>query len=106
MHIIRSPFPLSADCTLLNRVSHSANENCASKQIFCEVAYKATSRQDLTAGIEEYIDSVTVLPPSIWDPSTRLEPPKHTISMVGIINFYIRTRKSSYIHNSETSRLV
>ncbi len=51
-------------------------------QVFCEVAYKATTRQDLLDGVDEYIDDLTVLPPSIWDPSTRLEPPEKTIQMV------------------------
>lgn len=50
--------------------------------MFCEVAYKATTRQDMVDGIDEYIDDLTVLPPSIWDPSTRLEPPEKTIKMV------------------------
>jgi len=52
-------------------------------QIFCEVAYVARSPDHLTDGIDEFIDDVTVLPPSIWDPTTRMEPPQKTISMVG-----------------------
>jgi hypothetical protein len=50
--------------------------------VFCHVAFNAKTAVDLISGIDEYVDSVTVLPPSIWDPSTRLPPPKHTISMV------------------------
>jgi anion exchange protein len=49
-------------------------------KVFCEVAYRAKTRQDLVDGIDEFIDDLTVLPPSIWDPSTRLEPPQHTPS--------------------------
>ena len=51
-------------------------------QVFCEVAYKAETRQDLIDGIDEYIDDLTVLPPSIWDPTTRLNPPETTMTMV------------------------
>ena len=52
------------------------------KQVFCEVAYKAETRQDIVDGIDEYIDELTVLPPSIWDPTTRLAPPEQTMTMV------------------------
>ena len=51
-------------------------------QVFGEVAYRAKSKQDLLDGIDEYMDDLTVLPPSIWDPSIRLEPPSTAISMV------------------------
>ena len=51
-------------------------------QVFCEVAYKATTKQDILDGMDEFIDDLTVLPPSIWDPTTRLEPPEHTMSEV------------------------
>ena len=57
-------------------------EDETSLQVFCEVAYKASTKQDLLDGMDEFIDDLTVLPPSIWDPSNRLEPPQHTISMV------------------------
>jgi len=39
------------------------------------VAYKARNRGDLMAGIDEFLDKVTVLPPGEWDPQIRLEPP-------------------------------
>jgi len=51
-------------------------------QIFCEVAYVAKSADHLLDGIDEFIDDLTVLPPSIWDPTTRMEPPQKTITMV------------------------
>ncbi|ETE71909.1 Electroneutral sodium bicarbonate exchanger 1, partial [Ophiophagus hannah] len=44
--------------------------------IFHDVAYKAKDRSDLLAGIDEFLDQVTVLPPGEWDPSIRIEPPK------------------------------
>ncbi|KAL0978305.1 hypothetical protein UPYG_G00168670 [Umbra pygmaea] len=45
-------------------------------EIFHDVAYKAKARSDLLAGIDEFLDQVTVLPPGEWDPSIRIEPPK------------------------------
>lgn len=50
-------------------------------RVFCEVAYKAETSQDIVDGIDEYIDDLTVLPPSIWDPTTRLAPPEQTMTM-------------------------
>lgn len=47
-----------------------------SDKVFHDVAYKAKSTKDLLAGIDEFIDSVTVLPPGAWDPNIRIEPPK------------------------------
>ncbi|CAH1788488.1 unnamed protein product, partial [Owenia fusiformis] len=47
-----------------------------SDEVFHHVAYKARNRQHLVAGIDEFLDSVTVLPPGEWDPSIRIEPPK------------------------------
>ncbi|XP_031628420.1 electroneutral sodium bicarbonate exchanger 1-like [Contarinia nasturtii] len=44
-------------------------------EIFHEVAYRAKNRDDLLAGMDEFLDTVTVLPPSEWDPTIRIEPP-------------------------------
>ncbi|XP_077582013.1 electroneutral sodium bicarbonate exchanger 1 isoform X4 [Stigmatopora nigra] len=49
-------------------------------EIFHGVAYKAKDRSDLLAGIDEFLDQVTVLPPGEWDPSIRIEPPKNVPS--------------------------
>ncbi|XP_049532781.1 electroneutral sodium bicarbonate exchanger 1 isoform X9 [Anopheles darlingi] len=46
-----------------------------SDEIFHEVAYRAKKREHLLAGIDEFLDAVTVLPPGEWDPSIRIEPP-------------------------------
>lgn len=40
------------------------------------MAYKARNREDLIAGIDEFLDEVIVLPPGEWDPNIRIEPPK------------------------------
>ncbi len=51
-------------------------------QVFHDVAYKAKNRGDLLAGIDEFLDQVTVLPPGEWDPTIRIEPPKSVPSQV------------------------
>lgn len=53
-------------------------------QVFHDVAYKAKDRNDLVAGIDEFLDQVTVLPPGEWDPSIRIEPPKNVPSQVNM----------------------
>ena len=60
--------------------------------MFCEVAYKANQRQDLVDGVDEFIDDLIVLPPSIWDPSNRLDPPEQTISMV---RYFLNVEKNT-----------
>ncbi|XP_074849889.1 electrogenic sodium bicarbonate cotransporter 1 isoform X4 [Carettochelys insculpta] len=47
-----------------------------SDEVFHDIAYKAKNRQDLIAGIDEFLDEVIVLPPGEWDPAIRIEPPK------------------------------
>ncbi|XP_060765598.1 electrogenic sodium bicarbonate cotransporter 4 [Neoarius graeffei] len=44
--------------------------------LFSSVAYKARHREDLIAGLDEFLNEVTVLPPGGWDPKIRIEPPK------------------------------
>ncbi|KAM9623862.1 electroneutral sodium bicarbonate exchanger 1-like [Morphnus guianensis] len=46
-------------------------------EVFRDVAYKAKNGADLVAGVDEFLDQVTVLPPGEWDPSIRIEPPKN-----------------------------
>ncbi|XP_076459055.1 LOW QUALITY PROTEIN: electroneutral sodium bicarbonate exchanger 1-like [Babylonia areolata] len=45
-------------------------------EVFREVAYKAKTRQDVLAGVDEFLDQVTALPPGEWDPKIRIEPPQ------------------------------
>ncbi|XP_056146513.1 electrogenic sodium bicarbonate cotransporter 4-like [Lampris incognitus] len=45
--------------------------------LFSDVAYKARDREDLIAGVDEFLDEVIVLPPGEWDPKIRIEPPKN-----------------------------
>ncbi|XP_042897181.1 electroneutral sodium bicarbonate exchanger 1 isoform X2 [Parasteatoda tepidariorum] len=51
-----------------------------SDEVFHNVAYKARNRDDLLAGVDEFLDATTVLPPGVWDPRTRIEPPLTTAS--------------------------
>lgn len=44
--------------------------------MFHEVAFRARSREDLLAGMDEFLSNVTVLPPGEWDPTIRIEPPQ------------------------------
>ncbi|CAG0922055.1 unnamed protein product [Notodromas monacha] len=46
-----------------------------SDEIFHVIAYKAKRRDHLLAGLDEFLDSVTILPPGEWDPAIRIEPP-------------------------------
>ncbi|CAH1130279.1 unnamed protein product [Ceutorhynchus assimilis] len=46
-----------------------------SDEVFHEVAYRARNRSHLLAGVDEFLDAVTVLPPGEWDPAIRIEPP-------------------------------
>jgi len=51
-------------------------------QLFCQLtAYKAQTKSSLVAGLDTYMNELTVLPPSSWDPSIRLDPPKSTQSI-------------------------
>ncbi|CAN8005205.1 unnamed protein product, partial [Ixodes hexagonus] len=48
-----------------------------SDEVFHDVAFKAKNRDHLLAGVDEFLDAATVLPPGAWDPSIRIEPPQH-----------------------------
>merc|ERR1719431_2122331 len=54
-----------------------------SDEVFHDVAYKAKKRDHLLAGLDEFLDAVTVLPPGEWDPSIRIEPPNTLPSQEG-----------------------
>lgn len=59
-----------------------------SDEIFHEVAYRAKNRTHLLAGIDEFLDAVTVLPPGEWDPAIRIEPPAAIPSQVNTSSNY------------------
>ena len=37
----------------------------------------------MLAGVDEFLDAVTILPPGTWDPSIRIEPPDQMPSQEG-----------------------
>ena len=39
---------------------------CFTDEVFQELAYKCSSSKHLVAGIDEFLDSVTVIPPGEW----------------------------------------
>ncbi|XP_053573206.1 anion exchange protein 4 [Bombina bombina] len=45
-------------------------------ELFQKIAHKATDKEELIAGIDEFLDELTVLPPGKWDPTVRIQPPK------------------------------
>ncbi|XP_071615140.1 anion exchange protein 4 [Heliangelus exortis] len=49
-------------------------------ELFQGVARGAEHREDLIAGMEAFLDEVTVLPPGKWDPSVRIPPPSCLLS--------------------------
>lgn len=44
-------------------------------EIFRCIAYRGEDRIDLLCGVQEFSLHLTVLPPGVWNPSTRIEPP-------------------------------
>jgi hypothetical protein len=61
-------------------------------QIFALVAFKAQNATQILKGINSFTHSVTILAPSVWDSSNRLEPPK---SLPSLNN---RFKALQYIH--------
>jgi len=68
------------------------------------VAYRARNRGDLLAGIDEFLDKVTVLPRGEWDPQIRLEPPSKIPSQEERKQSYDPRRKSSACKTEEDNR--
>lgn len=59
-------------------------------ELFQRVARKAQDREDLIAGIDEFLDELTVLPPGKWDPTIRITPPKCLPSPQKRISMHLR----------------
>ncbi|CAM4601375.1 unnamed protein product [Caretta caretta] len=62
--------------------------------LFQRVACQAQDREDLVAGIDEFLDELTVLPPGKWDPTIRIPPPKCLPSPHKRISRHLREWKS------------
>nr|XP_042696698.1 anion exchange protein 4 isoform X1 [Chrysemys picta bellii] len=63
-------------------------------ELFQRVACHAQDREDLIAGIDEFLDELTVLPPGKWDPTIRIPPPKCLPSSHKRISMHLREWKS------------
>ncbi|XP_038268513.1 anion exchange protein 4 [Dermochelys coriacea] len=63
-------------------------------ELFQRVACQAQDREDLIAGIDEFLDELTVLPPGKWDPTIRIPPPKCLPSPHKRISRHLREWKS------------
>ncbi|XP_032076337.1 anion exchange protein 4 [Thamnophis elegans] len=61
-------------------------------ELFQRIAWKAKDTEDLVAGIDEFLDELTVLPPGKWDPTIRICPPKSLPSAQKRISMCIRDR--------------
>ncbi|XP_068815881.1 anion exchange protein 4 [Struthio camelus] len=63
-------------------------------ELFQRVAQQAEHQEDLIAGIDEFLDELTVLPPGKWDPSARIPPPNCLPSAHKRISTHLREWKS------------
>jgi len=72
-------------------------------QIFCgQTAYRSTTSKQLVRGMDLYLQELTVLPPSSWDPNIRLEPPKSSQPLVDRLAHRATLRqKSSVVEEDE-----
>ena len=72
-----------------------------SDEVFLFLAYGASNRHHLLAGIDEFMDALTVLPPAAWDPSIRLEPPAEIPCQVKILHLFIEQKRR--LHDLKSS---
>lgn len=72
----KAPDELFRECYIIDQLIANRPVMFVCWQVFHDIAYKAKDRQDLLAGIDEFLDEVIVLPPGEWDPNIRIEPPK------------------------------
>lgn len=49
-----------------------------SDSVFRSVALKTQSVESLLVAIDEFLGEAPILPPNLWDPATRIEPPERT----------------------------
>lgn len=77
LHLQNSIIKVNIKSSLFHVYYYFGHFGHFSAQVFHDIAYKAKDRQDLLAGIDEFLDEVIVLPPGEWDPAIRIEPPKN-----------------------------
>ena len=62
------------------------------------MAYHANSKETLLDELDTYTNEMTVLAPSAWDPSIRLEPPK---VLPSVTKRYVSKQVSIINHSAE-----
>uniref|UniRef100_A0A493THJ8 Anion exchange protein n=1 Tax=Anas platyrhynchos platyrhynchos TaxID=8840 RepID=A0A493THJ8_ANAPP len=62
-------------------------------ELFQRVALQAKNQEDIIAGIDVFLDELTVLPPGKWDASARIPPPSCLPSPHKRISMHLRERK-------------
>ncbi|MBN3292657.1 B3A4 protein, partial [Polypterus senegalus] len=70
-------------------------------ELYHNVALKANNKEELIAGIDEFLDELTVLPPGRWDPTVRIKPPKYLPSLHKRMHVY--AKGSTFHLNKSTS---
>ncbi|XP_035415491.1 anion exchange protein 4 [Cygnus atratus] len=63
-------------------------------ELFQKVALQAKNQEDIIAGIDVFLDELTVLPPGKWDASARIPPPSCLPSPHKRISVHLREWKS------------
>lgn len=54
------------------------SDKCYFSQIFRQVAFKTQNISALVQALDDFLNESPTLPPNLWDPSTRIEPPEKT----------------------------
>ncbi|XP_042692366.1 anion exchange protein 4 isoform X2 [Centrocercus urophasianus] len=73
-------------------------------ELFQRIAWQAKHQEDLIAGIDEFLDELTVLPPGKWDPSDRIPPPRCLSSPNKRISMHLREWKSHCNGNTTAAK--
>uniref|UniRef100_G1MR17 Anion exchange protein n=1 Tax=Meleagris gallopavo TaxID=9103 RepID=G1MR17_MELGA len=73
-------------------------------ELFQRIAWQAKHQQDLIAGIDEFLDELTVLPPGKWDLSDRIPPTRCLSSPNKRISMHLREWKSHCNGNTTAAK--
>ncbi|XP_063301173.1 electrogenic sodium bicarbonate cotransporter 1-like [Pelobates fuscus] len=71
-------------------------------ELFRKIAYSALTKEALIAGIDDFLDELTVLPPGKSDPTVRIQPPKFLPSPQKRKSNLLRESKSYCNGNSQS----
>ncbi|XP_059140068.1 sodium-driven chloride bicarbonate exchanger-like isoform X2 [Physella acuta] len=70
---------------------------------FRKTALKAKSRQEILQGFDQFLYSLTALPPGLWDPNIRIDPPNNKASKIARkISEHIHMKAEHESHNDPT----